>query len=117
MNKPIEYNDLAIYQGTDFVFSFRLSEDGTALNPANISFKIATSPDAVAEVSLSLTDSPPQVELSDEEENIYTVSIPKSQTVDIDPGEYYFQIDVTYEDTDLTDRWMIGALPVYAGVI
>lgn len=107
--QPVPYNGLKIYKGAVFRFSFRLSRAGTYVDPTDVIFTASDKPGGTAVFDLSYTDSPTFISVDDDD--IWTVEIPSTDTDSIEYGELYMQVDII-EDGE-RERWITGNIRVY----
>jgi len=102
--QPISYNGAKIYKGAVFRFSFRLSRAGEYVDPDDVIFTLSTKAGGTEVFETSYAESPTFISVDDDQ--IWTVEIPASETDSIDDAELYMQVDII-EDSS-RERWIIG---------
>jgi len=106
--QPLEYNKLKMYKGADFVFKFRLSYSGDYVDASNVIFTASDTPGGTEIFNIQSSDSPSF--LSKDDDEIWTLRIPASDTAEVEKPELYFQVD-TIESGE-HPRWIIGRMQV-----
>jgi hypothetical protein len=106
MMDALKYNQLKLYCGADFDFSFRVLIDGTAVNPADVQFK-AVDDDGTIVFDNALGDSPVFITVDDDDNYLITIRQPASLTATVTAPKLNYQVDITL-DTGEHDRWMMG---------
>lgn len=107
--QPVSYNNLKLYKGAVFRFSFRLSRAGSYIDPSDVIFTASDKPGGTEVFNLSYTDSPSFLSVDDD--NIWTVEIPATDTTDVNYGDLYMQVDAVEDGS--RERWITGNIKVY----
>lgn len=102
--QPINYSGAKIYKGAVFRFSFRLSRAGEYVQPDDVIFTLSTAPGGTEVFETSYAESPTYISVDDDQ--IWTVEIPASQTANIEDAEVYMQVDIIEDSA--RERWITG---------
>lgn len=109
--EPFNYNDLKIYKGSRFTFSFRLALDGEYIEPpVDIIFTASNGAGGTQIIQKSYSESPTSITF--DEDDVYTVELSDAETDEIEEALLYFQVD-TINAAGKRDRWIIGHIKVY----
>ncbi len=108
MMDALKYNQLKLYCGADFDFSFRVLIDGTAQNPADVQFK-AVDDDGNIVFDNSLGASPVVITVDADDNYLITISQLAAATATVTAPKLNYQVDITL-DTGEHDRWMMGEI-------
>ena len=103
------YN-IKIDQGSDFSLQLTVQEDGTAKDLAGFSARAQMRP-TIDSSTLTATFT---CTVTDEENGIFTISLPYTTTTDIDVGQYYYDVELY---TGATSQRLIQGTATVSGEV